>query len=63
MKTFFVSIPITGTATVEVKAADSKAAVAKAWEVLDVQEPDVTWEYVEQIVEGNCFHGMQNTRG
>lgn len=58
---FFVHVPITGTATFSVEAEDKEAAKLAVWDVVDSGEkPDVTWEYCEQIVEGNCFHGMQN---
>lgn len=61
VKSYAVSIPITGTATVVVEAPDGETAKEAAWKAIDDgQEPEVTWEYAEQIVKGNVFYGMQN---
>lgn len=61
MKLYYVSIPITGTATFEVKAENEKAAEEAAWEAVDEgEEPNLEWEYCRRIVSGNVFSGMQN---
>lgn len=58
---YLVSVPIAGSATFEVDAADPRAAKAKVWEVIDAgAEPDVEWEYFETICEGNVLHASQN---
>lgn len=61
MKTYLVSIPITGRVSFEVQAEDDEAAERAAWDAIDDgEEGDVEWEYTKQIVRGNCFSGMQN---
>ena len=56
-----VSIPIAGTATFIVEAADEEEAKARAWEAVDDgTEPDVEWEYFDSICDGNVLHVSQN---
>lgn len=61
MARFFVHIPIAGTATFEVEAADKNTAIAASWKKIDEgEEGDVTWEYYDQLVEGNVLHVPTN---
>ncbi len=58
---YCVTIPITGYVAYEVEANDKKSAISVAWEEINAgKEGDVIWEYTDTVVEGNCFHGMQN---
>jgi hypothetical protein len=55
-----VSIPITGTRTVEVEADTEAEAIEAAW---DVDWNDDQIDQLEQcsiVCEGNVFHGLQN---
>jgi len=59
--TYYVSIPITGSAAFEVEAKDRKSAIQAAWAKVDAgEEGEVTWEYTEIVTEGNCCHAVQN---
>jgi hypothetical protein len=61
---YIVSIPITGVVAFEVEASGTVAAIKAAWEAVDAgKEGDVTWEYCDQVCEGNMFRGMQNEVG
>jgi hypothetical protein len=54
-----VTMPITGTVYIEVKAATAREAIRAAFNAK--WDPDnVQWEMCEQVVEGNVFHGEQN---
>lgn len=58
---YYVSIPIAGTATFEVEAANAKAAKKKVWDVVESDaEPDVEWEYFETLCDGNVLHASVN---
>ena len=60
LKTYTISVPITGRVIVEVKAASKTEAIEKLWD-RDEPWPDPDeWEVCEQVVEGNVFHGMHN---
>lgn len=62
MKKFVVSIPITGAVSFEVEAEDQGSAIEAAWAAVNEggDQTDLMWEYVDVVMEGNCFHGMQN---
>jgi nicotinate-nucleotide pyrophosphorylase len=61
MKTYGVSLPISGTVYIEVEAEDEDDAIEKALIsdqcVLDNIE---TWEAHRQITQGNFFYGTRN---
>lgn len=60
MKTYSVTIPITGIIYVEVEADSRKEAIEKAMD-LDFQSKDIEeWETHKQIVQGNVFYGVRN---
>jgi hypothetical protein len=51
---YHVSIPIKGTSTFEVEAADDEAAKQAAWDAIDEgTNGDVTWEYFEDPRTGD----------
>lgn len=59
MKRYSVILPIAGYACLEVEAESEKEALDAAMDAVttdDIEE----WEALEQIVEGNVFHGNQN---
>lgn len=59
---YIVSIPITGSVSYTVEAADKKSAIAAAWKAIDDGAPsdDETWEFTETVTSGNVCHAMQN---
>ena len=64
MKRFVVQIPITGYISIEVDADSEESAIETAWGSYSASGPDAfdepEWEAVEQVCEGNVFHGMLN---
>lgn len=60
-RTFVVSIPIAGTVSFEVEAEDEETAKAAAWAKIEGGEDgEVTWEFFETLVDGNCLNVPQN---
>lgn len=60
MKTYGVTLPVTGILYVEVEAENENDAIDKAMEA-DVTIDDIQeWESHRQIVQGNVFHGHTN---
>jgi len=60
MKTYQVTLPITGIICTEVEADSPKDAIERAME-MDLKTEDITeWDAVKVIVEGNCFRGHTN---
>lgn len=62
-KRFAVSIPITGSMSIEVDAEHADAAIERAWEAYeeDGAEPfEVTWEATNFVAEGNVCHAELN---
>ncbi len=60
MKTYGVTLPITGTVYVEVEAESEDDAIEKALES-EVDSDDIeSWETHRKIVQGNVFYGGQN---
>ena len=61
LKSFVVSIPIAGSVTFDVEAVDEASAKAKAWaKIEDGEKGEVTWEFFETLVDGNCLNAPQN---
>lgn len=60
MKEFCVTVPICGYAVIMVEAENEEEAKQKALEGRITIDDIESWEPLEQIVEGNCFNGMQN---
>jgi len=59
MKEYCVTVPICGYAVITVEAEDEDAAIAKALD--EVQLSDMgSWDALEHVCEGNCFHGPMN---
>ena len=60
MKTYGVSIPITGTVYIEVTAKTEEDAIDKAF-MSDLTLDNVeSWDTHKHIVKGNVFYGEQN---
>ena len=61
MPKFIVQIPIAGSVTFEVVAADKRAAKEAAWAAVDSGvEGDIEWEYLDSVTEGNVLHAPLN---
>ena len=66
MSKYVVQIPIAGSISIEVEAADKKAALAAAWDLINTNEGpaedvgEIEWEYFDVISEGNCCHAPCN---
>lgn len=60
MKTWFVSLPVTGTATIEVQAETEEGAIDAALSAELTVEHLREWEAIRQIVRGNIFCGIRN---
>lgn len=59
MKTFGVTLPITGYLYLEVQAANEAEALQRAMD--DHCRDDIEeWEACEVVVEGNIFYGRKN---
>ena len=61
MKTFSVTLPISGTAYVEVEAENEDDAIDAALNAVTNDDIE-TWEAHRSIVEGNVVHAMQPWR-
>lgn len=60
MKTFRITVPVTGTITKEIEAENEEKALI-AFEELDLSPEDISeWDWTEQIVRGNVFYGILN---
>ncbi len=59
MKTYNVTLPITGIAWLEIQAESEQEAIDKALQEVE-QKHIEEWNAVEQIVQGNIFHGHTN---
>jgi hypothetical protein len=60
-RSYHVDIPIAGRATFIVEATDEESAKAAAWKAIDEGvEPEIEWEYHEQIASGNVLHASHN---
>lgn len=60
-KKFSVTIPITGVIYAEVEAEDEEAAIERAFEGEYSAHEIESWQMHRQIVQGNVFHGEQNS--
>lgn len=61
LKSYSVTIPITGYVAVSVKASNEKEAIEKAMEV-NVTDKDIQeWSTHRHVTTGNVFHGLQNS--
>lgn len=59
MATYNLMIPIVGYAVIEVEADSEAEAKETAFNQIELEHIE-QWESVEQIVEGNVFHGSLN---
>ncbi len=59
LKTFAVTIPITGIAHLEIEAEDEDSAIELAIDKVTLDDVD-EWEATKQIVKGNVFYGHTN---
>jgi len=60
MKTYAVTVPITGYVYLELKAENEEEARLKAF-AADVSTEDIEeWDMHDEIVSGNVFHGQIN---
>jgi len=60
MKTYAVTVPITGYVYFEFEAENEEEARLKAFEA-DVRTSDIEeWDMHDEIVSGNVFHGQIN---
>jgi len=60
MKTYQVTLPITGIICTEVEAESPKDAIERAMEKELTTEDIAEWDAVKVIVDGNCFRGHTN---
>lgn len=58
-KTYSVTLPVSGTAVVEVEADSEEDAIDKALDSVTNKDLE-TWEALRRIVMGNVFCGQQN---
>lgn len=61
--TYTVEIPVVGSMTIEVKAANERDAIDRAWERFDENghdDFDVMWEAVSSVTDGNVCHAPCN---
>jgi len=71
MKTYYVTMPLAGSMTLPIEADSEEDAISKfqeASEKIDFingrelvnNNAELEWEFMEQIVSGNVFHGNCN---
>ena len=60
MKSYYVTIPITGYVFVDIQAESEDEAKEKAFNSDFCSNDIEEWSTHEKIVEGNVFYGMQN---
>jgi hypothetical protein len=61
-KKWMVTLPLTGTITVQVEAENERDAIDTALEGGDFKTENINeWEVVRQIVRGNVFSGLMNS--
>lgn len=58
MKTYTVTMPITGKAIVEIEADSEEDAIRMALETVELQHIE-EWEALETISEGNVLYAMR----
>lgn len=59
MNEYCVSVPICGYAIKFVEAKNEEEAKQKALETIELEDIE-SWEALEHVCEGNCFHGPMN---
>jgi hypothetical protein len=65
MKTYSVTMPITGVIHVEVQAESEEIALEAFWAEIDTMSGEdinnsLEWEYCPHVTTGNVTHAMQN---
>jgi hypothetical protein len=65
MKTYLVTMPITGAITLEVEAENEEDALEAFWSKADTMRAedlhaDMDWEYTPHVTEGNVTHAHTN---
>lgn len=58
MKTYGISLPITGVAHLEVEAESEEEAIEKAFKLVTINDID-EWEALEHVSRGNVCYAMQ----